>query len=111
MLNILIETDTESVLKKIRVSGHAGDAAKGRNIVCAAATSLIRSAYRTVNRHSEAETELDISASGMLDFEISKYDLGKKDWLKGVTDSLLTGLVDLDAEYPDHLEIKILKKY
>ena len=107
MLKILISLDIQNVLREIRASGHAGDAAKGCNTVCAAATSLIRSACRTVNNDSEIESVFSATEPGQLDFSIFKYNLLKSEWLKGITDYLLTGLTDLDNEYPEYFDINI----
>ncbi len=107
MLKILIWLDSENVLREVRASGHAGDAAKGGNTVCAAATSLIRSACRTVISDKEIECRFNASEPGHLDFSIQKYGILKSEWLKGITDYLLTGLIDLDNEYPEYFEINI----
>ena len=95
------------MLREIRASGHAGDAAKGYNTVCAAASSLIRSACRTVNNDSDIESLFSAPEPGQLDFSIQKYEILKSEWLKGITDYLLTGLTDLDNEYPEYFNINI----
>ena len=107
MLKILIRLDTDRVLREIRASGHAGDDAKGHNTVCAAATSLIRSACRTVTCDSEIKSMFSAPEPGQLDFSIHHYESLKSEWLKGITDYLLTGLTDLDNEYPEYFEINI----
>lgn len=110
MLKILVDLDTEKVLRQIRASGHAGDAAKGTNIVCAAATSLMRSACRTVISDPKIKTDFRAAESGNLEFSILSYDSYKIEWLRGITDYLLTGLIDLDNEYPGYFEINITVK-
>ena len=107
MLEILIRLDAERVLREIRASGHAGDAAKGTNIVCSAATSLIRSAYRTVISEKDIRCSLKADEPGQIDFFILFYEEQKSEWLRGITDYLLTGLTDLDNEYPEFFEINI----
>ena len=107
MLEILILIDTDRVLKEIRASGHAGDAAKGTNIICSAATSLLRTACRTVKSDRDIKCSYKAAVPGQIDFSIHYYDEKKTEWLKGITDYLLTGLTDLDNEYPEYFEIKI----
>ena len=107
MLEILITLDTYRVLREIRASGHAGDAAKGTNIVCSAATSLLRSACRTVISDKDIKSSFIAAESGKIDFSIHYYEKLKSEWLKGITDYLLTGLTDLDNEYPEYFEINI----
>ncbi len=106
-MNILIELDTEKVLRKISAAGHAGDVAKGENIICAAATSLIRSACRTVGSNQDIEADFNAPVSGELCFSILNYRSENTEWLRGISDYLLTGLRDLDNEYPGYFEIKI----
>ena len=107
MLKILISIDTDKVLREIRASGHAGDAVKGTNIVCSAATSLLRTACRTVISDKDIKCSFKAAAPGQVDFCIYGYGKQKSEWLKGITDYLLTGLNDLDNEYPEYFEINI----
>jgi uncharacterized protein YsxB (DUF464 family) len=110
LLKILIQLDTEKVLGLVRASGHAGDVAKGSNIICAAATSLMRSACRTVISDPKIKTDFKAAEPGNLEFSILSYDSVKIEWLRGITDYLLTGLIDLDNEYPEFFEINIIEK-
>ena len=107
MLQILIRLDADNVLREIRASGHAGDAVKGENIFCAAATSLMRTACRTVISNKEIISDFKADGPGNLYFSIHHYESLKTEWLKGITDYLLTGLTDLDNEYPEYFEINI----
>ncbi len=112
MLEILITLDADNVLNQIRASGHAGDAVSGTNIVCAAATSLLRSACRTISSDKEICSKFSAGDRGQIDFYIYSCESEKKRWLKGITDYLLTGLTDLDNEYPEdfRINIKLLKE-
>ncbi|MCP5513917.1 MAG: ribosomal-processing cysteine protease Prp [Spirochaetales bacterium] len=109
ILEITVCLDGSRILKSVNASGHAGEAVSGNNITCAAATVLLRTAYRTLLLPDfETDTVISAPGEGQLYFEIEKYSSNQIDRLRGITDYLITGLKDLAAEYPE--EIKLQEK-
>jgi len=94
----------ERIVKSVSANGHAGDDPVGANIVCAAATVLLRTAYRTIVLKSDAEAVISAPGKGELYFRIIKYHDNETDWLRAITDYLVTGLKDLESEYPDSVK-------
>jgi len=79
----------------------------GSNIICAAVSVLIRSAYRTIVKNSKVEACITAKDEGSLYFRIIEYEESQVDWLRGITDYLLTGIKDIESEYPYSVKIII----
>ena len=94
------------MLRGFDADGHAGADASGRNIACASATSLLRTAGRLC-----AERSL-VAAGGAGERGEMRLRLGPSTadadngWLKGMTDFLLRGLRDLAQEFPREISVR-----
>ncbi len=89
----------------MKAEGHAGNVIAGNNIICAASTVLLRSAYRALSLKSGIKTDITAEIEGELYFRIIDYRVDHAEWLKGITDYLITGLKDLESEFPDSVRI------
>ena len=107
MINIKIYLGKDGIISEINASGHAEDARKGNSIVCAAASSLLRTAAKLTERENDIKLTGAAEKKGVLFFKITDYPENKHKWLKGVTDYLILGLEDLSSEYPDDCKIYI----
>jgi len=88
-------------------SGHAGAGAKGEDIVCAAVTVLLRTAARLLAGEPSLRAAGGTPERGLMRLSLEPPPEGKREWVRGVTDALLRGLADLEAEYPGRLKMRI----
>ena len=103
MLTVLLEVSQDGLLRRFEASGHAG-ADAGRNIACAAATVLLR----TAGRECTARGIVTAGGSGARGEMAMVVAAGAGDaWLKGVTDFLVRGMSDLAREYPDQIAFRV----
>ena len=104
MLTVLLEISPDGLLRRLQASGHAGRDA-GRNIACAAATVLLR----TAGRECTARGMVAGGGSGARGEMAMEVAAGAADgaWLKGVTDFLMRGMSDLAREYPDQIAFRV----
>lgn len=107
---IAISLDADGVLRRVQADGHAGSAAAGTNIVCAAITILLRSVYDSWVRYPGIRLEGRAPAAGSLGFSLKSFDPAQASALRAVTELLLTGLGSLQREYPDVLTLRIETK-
>ena len=107
MIRISIDLDSDSCLKHIAVRGHAEKSVAGQNIVCSAVTALVRTVAHVFSEHEdfEASVKAETDRPGDLELWIRAHPQKHVEWAKGVTEVLLTGIFDLEAEYPDTIEI------
>jgi hypothetical protein len=88
-------------------SGHAGAGRKGEDIVCAAVTALLRTAAKVLAGEPGLKVGGASPEPGVMSLALEPPPEGKREWVRGVTETLLRGLTDLDAEYPGRLKLEI----
>lgn len=85
---------------KITVSGHAGYAEAGKDIVCAGVTALTMSLVKSLNDLTEDKIECEISP-GRVDIHYGNLsEAGKL-----LVDSFFIGICLIAEEYPDNVRI------
>lgn len=109
MLRVVIEVDSCGLLRGYHASGHAGFAKRGRDIVCAAATSLLRTVAGELADHEDLVCRGSAGEAQLL-FHVGEIPAGRAEWLRGVTDTLRRGLEDLRREYPRTIEVAVVDR-
>jgi uncharacterized protein YsxB (DUF464 family) len=93
-------------LRGFDAEGHAGADAAGRNIPCAAATSLLRTAGRLCAERRLA-TAGGAEAPGRMHLRLASAAADNESgWMQGMTDFLLQGLKDLAREFPHEISVR-----
>ena len=105
MVSVVVGFFPDGCLRTLNMEGHAGSGEKGNDILCAALTILVRTALHTFANEDRLSVESRAEREGEAALAIRSCATGSRDWLKGITDYLLTGLHDLAAEYPGKLSI------
>ena len=86
---------------RITVSGHAGFAEAGKDIVCAGVTALIQTLIKSVSDLTEDKIEYEISP-GRADIHYRNLsEAGKL-----LVDSFFIGICLIADEFPDHVRIE-----
>ena len=106
MIRVGIARSTDGSVRRLTATGHAVAGPLGGNIVCAAASVLIRTAARALEEESGIRLTGGAGARGEFLAEIESVSPDRLDWVRGVTDSLLRGLEDLAADYPHEVEVR-----
>lgn len=107
MVKVTLELDPDGCLAGFSADGHAGGA-PGANLPCAAVTVLLRTAARTaVGAGLAAGGGAD--APGAMRLKVSRAAGVQRDWLRGMTDTLLRGLADAAAEAAGEIEVRIVR--
>ncbi len=106
-LGVTVGLSADGCLGSFRASGHAGGAREGVSIPCAAVTTLLRTAARTLSAFDCLVLLGEADSPGEMRLEIAPDGRADPRWLQGVTDFLLRGLSDLEAEYPGEIAVHI----
>ena len=85
---------------KITVSGHAGYAEAGKDIVCAGVTALIMSLIKSLNDLTEDKIKYEISP-GRVDIHYGNLSEAGKLFV----DSFFIGICLIADEYPDNVRV------
>lgn len=107
MVEIFLDIDADGALKSLRMHGHTSEIPRGDNLSCAALTLLARSVARLLANRSGWIVDGDASTPGELSLAIQRRPEDSLEWLKGVTDTFLRALADIDEEFPSALSVKI----
>lgn len=86
---------------RITVSGHAGFAETGKDIVCAGVTALIQTLIKSASDLTEDKIEYEISPGRA---DIYYGDLSEAGKL--LVDSFFIGICLIADEFPDHVRIE-----
>lgn len=98
MINVCVNSTGSTF--EIEVEGHAQSAPKGEDLICAAATILVRTAAAILQESSKGITEIDIS-DGKARIKLTEYDP-----VAVVEMSVIVkGFVLLMQEYPEYIKI------
>lgn len=85
---------------KITVSGHAGYAAAGKDIVCAGVTALTMSLVKSLNDLTEDKIDYEMSPGKV---DVHYGDLSESGKL--LVDSFFIGICLIANEYPDNVRV------
>jgi uncharacterized protein YsxB (DUF464 family) len=107
VVTVTLELAQDGCLRSLRASGHAGGAALGTNVACAAVTVLLRTTARVLSGVQGLITEGGADSPGWMELKVSPERSVAPQWLRGVTDCLVRGVSDLAAEFPGEIAVKI----
>lgn len=107
MIRAQIVLDEDGTLLSLTVAGHAGSAPAGKDLVCAAVSSLVRTAVRTLQAHPGLPVWSDAPEPGRVDLRVDGVSAPDRLWLKGVSDTVLQGLRDLEGDAPGFMEVNV----
>jgi uncharacterized protein YsxB (DUF464 family) len=107
LVKVTLELDADGCLAGFEADGHAGGVA-GANLPCAAVSVLLRTAARTAAAAGLAAGG-GAGAPGAMRLQVGRASGGQRDWLRGVTDTLLRGLADAAAEAAGEIEVRIVR--
>ncbi|WP_033124978.1 ribosomal-processing cysteine protease Prp [Eubacterium sp. ER2] len=85
----------------IEVSGHAGYAENGKDIICAGMTALVQTLVKSVGDLTEDKIECEISPGRA---DIHYRNLSEAGTL--LVDSFFIGICQIADEFPDHVRIE-----
>lgn len=86
---------------RITVSGHAGFAEAGKDIVCAGVTALVQTLVKSFHDLIEDKFEYEISPGRV---DIHYGDLSEAGTL--LVDSFFIGICQIASEFPDHVRVE-----
>ena len=106
-MEIAIILDGDGVISRLHLKGHAPGGLRGENLACAAVSLITRSVSRLVASQPGWMVDGDAAKPGSLSLVIKRRPEDTTKWLKGVTDTFLRALIDIDEEFPTALSVSI----
>lgn len=87
--------------ERIEISGHAGYAEPGKDIVCAAVTALTQTLIQSIENLTDDEIEYRISPGKV---EVEYGNLSEKS--KTLVDSFFVGICLIAEEFPEYVKVR-----
>ena len=106
MTDVALVCGKDGCIQSCKAMGHAGFAAKGYDIVCAAVTVLLRTAMQVLDQTDGVTIQADATERGMLSFTVTQAALDKTERLICTADFLERGLQSLQSEYPQFVRLQ-----
>ncbi len=96
MIKAIFYRDSDNLYTGFQISGHAGFARRGKDIVCAGVSALSINTINSVDRLTDAKFEYEVSESGAIKFKFKSKSDDKSQLL---VSALAVGLTELYKEY------------
>ena len=106
MIEIEAVLDSDGILRACKACGHAGAGKAGNDIVCAAVSVLIRTAFNILSNRKGITLRGGAPERGQLWLEAA-YEAEGKDFLFAAGVFLIEGLKSVAQEYPQNCRITI----
>ena len=106
MTEILLVCSKEGCFRACNASGHAGFAAKGKDIVCASETTILRTALEILEKTDNITVKADAPSRGRLAFSVEEGESLYRERLICVADFIRYGIKALSDEYPDNIHLR-----
>lgn len=87
--------------ERIEISGHAGYAEYGKDIVCAGVTALTQTLIQSIENLTDDEIEYRISPGKV---EVEYRNLSEKS--KTLVDSFFVGICLIAEEFPEYVKVR-----
>ena len=96
-------------LLALNVRGHASSrgGVAGESVICAAVTGIVRACSQALADHPSIQTSGSAGAPGELRVTVLDTPVSEREWLRGVTDVILTGIGRIATDRPDEVELTI----
>lgn len=106
MISILIYRNSDKVIEQFAIEGHAYAADPGKDIVCAAVSTLGQTAVLSLHQIANIDIKYEIG-KGYLRCKLPK-NLTEKELYetKLLVDTMLLGLKNIQESYPQYIEIR-----
>ncbi len=105
MITVSLTVGSRGEIVSVSAEGHANAGKRGTDIVCAAATVLLRTTLAVMGG-SGVDVSASAAARGFLAFRVRSFSEAELPLLVYASRFLEEGLTSLAAEYPENLEVR-----
>jgi len=106
LIEIEAVIEDDGTLRACKAVGHAGAGKSGSDIVCAAVSVLIRTAYGTLSGRDGITVQYEAPQPGNFWLDV-EYNADGKDFLFAAGSFLIEGLRSVAQEFPDNCSLNI----
>ena len=108
MITAVLCRNSDGTFASCEVTGHAGFAPRGADIVCAAVSTVVRTTVAVLQSADSAQlVTCDSSGHGQLAFRATEMSSAFAERMVFAADYLQKGLEIIAAEYPEYLKLRV----
>ena len=108
MIDVCVRTGADGWLQRVEAFGHARRGSDGASIPCAVASSLLRTASTLLTGTDGIRATGSAPREGRLSMRLEAVRRDCAERAVTITDFLMQGLRDLEADYPQEITIRSL---
>jgi len=105
MIRVELTLDQKMCLLDLYVYGHSVKRGPGGSVPCAAVSALAGSAARLIESEGSILHRGKAETEGELVLHIDGISEDHREWLRGITDFLITGMKTVETEYPNECSV------
>ncbi len=108
MVHVRVTRSADGCLSALVMTGHVSPAGgpRGANLTCAAVTGLVRSCAEVIATADGIVADGIAEREGELHVTVHAVAGGRHEWLRGVTDVLVSGVRRMAADAPGEVELE-----
>ena len=103
MINVLVQTSEDKLIKRVNVSGHANYAVAGSDIVCAAVSAVMYQTVGLLGKVCKSYSFKEDEKTATMNIEIFETN----EITNIVLENLVETLCSIEKEYKKYLKVKI----
>lgn len=107
MITVSFFTDKDGNVTRVRLSGHSGYAESGSDIVCAAVSTLVQTAYLAIEDLGTSTSYVRDESKPLFEFEIGSGP--KRHEADVILRALVVGLNDLRSGFPQYIKTETIQ--
>lgn len=108
MITVTINRTVSGLVKSFTISGHAGFADRGEDIVCAGVSAVSIGAINAIEMLTHIELIVDLREDGYLHCQIpDSLENSTEEKIQLLLEGMFISLQTIQLEYGKHVEIKI----
>lgn len=96
-------TKADGKIIRVRAIGHSGAAARGSDIICAAVSAVVQTAYLALKDIGEKTDYVRDEKKGLFEFTVGDGNRAKSDV---ILRAMVVGLQDLAEGYPQNIKLE-----
>ena len=93
-------------IREVTVKGHSGYAKFGKDIVCAAVSSVTQTALMGIIKFSSSKVDY-VADEGFIRFSVPDSIGEERIRIDAVTETMLTGLKDIESGYGSYVKVEV----
>lgn len=107
MIDVRIVVGERGVLSSLTVGGHASFGGRAVSAECAAVSAIVRACAQAVDERNDVVVTGSATGPGDFELDIKTVPAAAREWLRGVTDVMVTGIGRIAREAPHEVTMSI----